>query len=476
VTETILEQLRKNTETYDDVTVRALGHPIDSREGSTAARKEGSEQKAAIVLWGWYGKTNDKVIVSMNFEVLQDPQLLPLQNERQLSFFPVAQLESFVLQTELSSKTSYAVLAAIGLVRFEAKDFEGAIARFSAALNQPNFAEDVVSPAQVYYLRARAYLSEPQSHLEGVISDCSKAIEFKGDFSDAYLLRGLAYARKGLFEPAIFECDQAIKYKSDLALAYLLRGLMWEVMLDPQRASRDYELITKMTPHDSSDALAIGLAFWRAGNSNKAVEMLSRAIQTYPERSTAYLSVRASINARQGHFEDALTDVNEAIGSDSNQTEGFLVRADILLLKGEIKAAIKDCYTVLKVNPNETSAYFILGRAHDAEMEFDRAIRDYTTLIELQPESMVGYIGRAGSYQNKGSFDQSIADYTETLRLAPHLAELYVLRGFVYFKKKDMDRAISDYNKALDLKSDVDGAYFLQGRSLFRAEEGLGSN
>src|SRR3989304_1287318 len=65
VTETIVEQLRVATKKYNDVQVQALYQAITAQQGSEVARAEGNKRKASIVLWGWYAKTEEKVLVAV---------------------------------------------------------------------------------------------------------------------------------------------------------------------------------------------------------------------------------------------------------------------------------------------------------------------------------------------------------------------------------------------------------------------------
>jgi tetratricopeptide (TPR) repeat protein len=465
VTETIIEELRRATESLNDIEIRPLNRVVNAKEGRELARKEGRDQKAAMVLWGWYGKTNDRVIVSTNFEVLQEPRLLSLQNERQISFFPETELESFTLQTQLSSRMTYVVLASIGTVRLEVRDYDGAIVHFSKALSEPTLAAEVLNPSQIYFWRGRAYLGKGE--VNKAVSDFNKSLDLTPEFVDAYVFRGVAYAIQGLYGPAISECDAALKYAPDSPSAHLLRGLMWEVLLNRRRAMSDYEAVTKAGSDTGPDYLVIGLAFWRQGNIAKAVESMNHGQTDDPDNSSEYTLLRSMMMAEQGNFEDALNSVNQVLEDKPDSMNGLLIRANIFLLKKDTRNVITDCRSMLKLHPNDTSAYFLLGQAHSAEKRFDRAIDDYSRLIELEPESIVGHFSRGSAYQEAQYFDEAIADYSEVLRLAPDLGPIYLLRGFVYFKKKDFERAIGDYERALELTIDdsaTEEAFYYRGQ------------
>ncbi len=150
VTEAILEQLRDATKKYPDVEVKAWAQRITAQQGSNFARKTGKQHKAGIVLWGWYGKTQKKVIITAHFEVLRPPENLSLTQEKETMQMAVVDLESFVIQEHLSSKMSYLTLLTVGLARYETQDYDGAIERLSDALRYETPTQ-MINPSVIYF-------------------------------------------------------------------------------------------------------------------------------------------------------------------------------------------------------------------------------------------------------------------------------------------------------------------------------------
>jgi hypothetical protein len=115
VTKTIVEQMREAAKAYNDVQVKTLGRAITTQEGSDRARVIGKDQKAGIVLWGWYGKSEENIIVTVHFEVLPESRSLPVQKKKLNSEMILATHESFEVQVEFSGKMSYLVRLNLGL-------------------------------------------------------------------------------------------------------------------------------------------------------------------------------------------------------------------------------------------------------------------------------------------------------------------------------------------------------------------------
>jgi caspase domain-containing protein len=153
VTETIIDQLRDSTKKYNDIQIQALGESITAQQGPEVARIKGRERKARIVLWGWYSKTNEKVIINVHFEVLQKPTQLFLSQDKHTFILPSGELESFNIQLRLSSELTYLTLLTIGLARLDIEDYDSAIEHFSNALAQASVPKEMINPGDIYFYR-----------------------------------------------------------------------------------------------------------------------------------------------------------------------------------------------------------------------------------------------------------------------------------------------------------------------------------
>ena len=70
LTETIISELRRRIR--NPVRVKTLGRAISEQEGSEMARASAKKVGARILLWGWYGRTNEKAAVTYHVEFLNE--------------------------------------------------------------------------------------------------------------------------------------------------------------------------------------------------------------------------------------------------------------------------------------------------------------------------------------------------------------------------------------------------------------------
>jgi tetratricopeptide (TPR) repeat protein len=499
VTETIIDQLRVATKEYSDIQIKALGEFISAQQGPEVARVKGKSHKANIVLWGWYVKTQEKVNVNAHFEVLHAPHGLDLRREKESFILALSELESFNIQTRLSSEMTYLTLLTIGLARMEALDFDGAIARFITALTQPIIPDQIIEPSHIYFHRGSAYflktLSNFSADLREAISDFSKSIDIKPDYAKAYLLRGYSYFLDNQTDKGMNDCNKAIELDPNSAFGYFARGrlFMQEEKLD--LAKLDFAKADEILGRDEKDefsALASLFLAFVTGKNDVALAKANNLIRVSTDENILFqfYLLRGSIHVAKNSFNLAILDFDQAIKIKPKVHIGYYLRgmayaeqknydkalseidislrlanrfsipplfelyserADIYFKKGDYNKSIADYNQVLMLNPkydetyyNRARAYFIIGRADDA-------LSDLNKFISLRPNDKDGYYWRASTFNLKGETDKAFSDYDEAIRLSPNDAYIFYSRGLAHQLKGNLDPAIADYNQAIKL-------------------------
>lgn len=127
---------------------------------------------------------------------------------------------------------------------------------------------------------------------------------------------------------------------------------------------------------------------------------------------------RGSTHRRMGDREEALANLDKAIGLNSEYALAYTVRASVLRAKGELELALRD-----------------VNRA-----------------IEIDPAYVGAYNNRAVIYDRLGRYQDAINDYSEAIRLNPDYDKPYINRGEAYFVLGEYEKALTDFRKANDLK------------------------
>jgi Trypsin-like peptidase domain/TPR repeat len=126
---------------------------------------------------------------------------------------------------------------------------------------------------------------------------------------------------------------------------------------------------------------------------------------------------------------------------------------------GSFEEAISDLTEAIRLNSNYTLAYKARGEAYYLHGDYDKAITDYNEAIRLDPNDDNAYSNRGFAYFLRGQIDnsisdykQSISDYTEAVRISP-AASFYEARGNVYLLTGERKKAHADFATAKRLKA-----------------------
>ena len=216
VTERILQKLQDATKNYPTVKILPLKQAISQQEGKDKARELGKNKNADIVIWGWYGKTQQKAAVSVNFEMLsaaKDYIDVGKQVQGEIRTMAVAALETFEIQVNLAEELKYLTLVTLGVSAYAADDWDKAINQLTVALSVAKPNKAALDPATIYFYRGTAYYFKKE--YDRAIADFNQVLLLYPKDAAAFNSRGSAYELKGDKVKAIESYRQALAVAQD---------------------------------------------------------------------------------------------------------------------------------------------------------------------------------------------------------------------------------------------------------------------
>ena len=463
VTETIISNLRDETEAYDDVKIATLNQPITEQDGNDAARAAGEKQKATIVIWGWYGKTAETVPISVNFEVLDPPAYFPEIGDAargQVQTFALAELDRFQLQTRLSAEMPYLKLFTLGMARYVAEDWDGAIQFFTDALDQVNASVTALTQGIAYFYRGNSQYFQTQ--YEQAIADYSQALQIDPKAAFMYTNRGIAHAAQGNYEQAIADFNQAIQLDPEDAFAYIDRGIAYDELGKYEQAIADYSQAIQLNPEAADAYYNRANAYFDQGKYEQTIADYSQAIQLNPDDADAYYN-RGIAYDELGKYEQAIADYSQAIRINPEAAFIYTNRGIAYSSQGNYEQAIADFNQAIQINPDDAIAYYNRGIAYEKLDEYEQAIADYSQVIQLDPEYADAYYNRGIAYEELGEYKQAIADYGQAIQLDPDDADAYNNRGIAHAEQGHYEQAIADFTQTIQLDPEYTFAYNNRG-------------
>src|SRR4029453_14209156 len=181
-------------------------------------------------------------------EVLHPPDEFPALGQAaqgNIQQVTTAELKNFTLQTQLSQEMTYLSLFVLGMARRAAGDWEGAIARFSNALDQRGEQPSSgLNQSLVHFYRGLAYLSKGDH--EHALADFNQTLTLQPTLAVAYANRAPIFLAKGDFSQGLADANQALTLKPDWALGYNNRGIVYLNLQDYDRAIADFSQMLKL--------------------------------------------------------------------------------------------------------------------------------------------------------------------------------------------------------------------------------------
>ena len=284
VTETILSNIKIALNNYSDVEIKPLGRVITEADGSNIARTIGEQEKATILIWGWYGITKEVVPLSVHVELFlpanaQSKYHLKSEQDTNGAVTPqkIADLESFTLQTKLSNKMTFLGFYTVGIVRYSKDDYDGAIVSFNDALNQADENLSDENKSVLYRVIGDVYNDGGKANL--AIPYYDKAIQYNPTWPVLYNNRAFAYDALGQYERSLQDYDFAITLEPTVDFYYSNRASTRYTFKDYKGAISDCDKAVELNNTGYKNYINCGTIYFELGNTEKGIAYYRQAVK-----------------------------------------------------------------------------------------------------------------------------------------------------------------------------------------------------
>ena len=129
----------------------------------------------------------------------------------------------------------------------------------------------------------------------------------------------------------------------------------------------------------------------------------------------------------------------------------YVDRDELQSRNGDFDRAIIDFDEAIRLAPTKARAYILRGRAWSDRGDHARALIDFDMASRIEPDNPVIFRDRGVLWRRHGDLDRALVELDHAIRLGFSDAEAYNERGLVWYARKRYDRAIADFNQALKL-------------------------
>ncbi len=271
-------------------------------------------------------------------------------------------------------------------------------------------------PVEAYF--ALGLIKLDRSDYEGAIADFDKAIRPAHKFVDAYHARAKAKFELGNHEGAIVDLDRAIKIDPEDANLYNSRAEA--KFASAQSESKQWKTIKARHLYE------------------QAIEDLTQAINIDPESHSFYeergwmKGKFATFESEEGNiakarklYEAAINDCTESIQRDQNNENAYYTRSMAKMALEDFKGAISDFDRLLQIGSKSWKGYYYYqrGLAKKTLGYYRGAIADYDKAIRLNPEKAIAYYERGLAKEALGQKETAKSDFDKAKELDPNVGK-----------------------------------------------------
>jgi len=123
--------------------------------------------------------------------------------------------------------------------------------------------------------------------------------------------------------------------------------------------------------------LQAAVTAFRSGDSNKALELLSKAVKDHPKSAMAWAH-RSQVHSELGKYAAAVSDADTAIKLAPEATELYQLRGEAHFRNVNIEASIKDFDEVIRRQPSREPHHWQRGISHYYAGQFANGRKQFT--------------------------------------------------------------------------------------------------
>jgi len=192
-----------------------------------------------------------------------------------------------------------------------------------------------------------------------------------------------------------------------------------------------------------------------------------------PAATARALFLGARINMIKEKYDEALKQIDNAIGLEPNNASYYSVRGAILHELKRYKDAIYDENKAIDLEPNNARYYDNRGATLHEMKQYEDAVKDSNKAIDLEQNNADYYDNRAVTLYNLKRHEDALKDTNKAIDFKPNNARYYDNRGAILRGLKRYKEAQTDIENALLLEPNnveflIDLSYTLYKRGLYK--------
>lgn len=367
-----------------------------------------------------------------------------------------------------------------GMIYTNIEEYDKAISVYEKAIEKcPNDINLYEKRAELYYRLGDYDLSD---------KDYDKIIKLDEGYITAYMGIGRNKSEQGLYDDAIKTFDYVIKLAHDYSSVYSFRAecqikkqnynlaiddILKALSIDGDDKAfylmvelaqkNNSELLTKLKikqvkePNEPYWPYCIGVVYENLEKYDQAIIYYSKSLEI--ERDPIIYNRLSECYYSLGNFTKSLELIDNALETDSLNSNYLFTKSDILYELGKVDRAIKTMDLYITNDPEFYGGYYRRGFYKQNIKDYTGAIEDYTTSIILNPNNAYSYIGRADMYRQTGDKEKYLSDCRKIIEIDT-IPQINSCAQFAFLELGEIEKAKEFMNKIIELDTNNEGVYY----------------
>lgn len=272
----------------------------------------------------------------------------------------------------------------------------------------------------------------------------NQAIKAKPYLAEPYYLRAFAKMSLEDWEGAEEDCTLSIERNKFKTETYKLRGFARQALGKDSLAIEDYDVGLQYNPQDKYFLFYKAVAQTELERYAEADSTFSTLLRLYPRFDDGF-TARGRLNMLRGDTVAALDDVAKAITLSGTSLQPYLIRADIEVRRQHWDDALQAMDQVILLKPHEPSYYLNRAFIRYNLDDYFGAMADYNYTLELEPYNSAALFNRGLLRYEVKDLDRAAADFGEVLRIDPQNFHAAYNLGLVQLERGDYRAALSNF-------------------------------
>lgn len=227
-------------------------------------------------------------------------------------------------------------------------------------------------------------------------------------------------------------------------------------------------LISDAIQHDPGNYLAytnLGNVCQQLNKYHEAVICYDQALKLAPEHIDAAFN-RGIALQNLSRLDDALQSYNEVIAHCADYAGVNFLKGNTLLALGRHEESLQSYERALDAEPHHTDTHVNRGKAFSALGQWEASLASFDKALANQSGNIEALSGRGFSLHKQGHLDTALSCYAQVLELIPDCIDALNNSGIILLSLHRGEQALSCCDRVIGLDTGNVEAHFSRGNSL----------